>query len=245
LGSTARWHHAGDVDHQPILRHLREGELEIQGRMPYSSNATLLVRICHDGEQGLGVYKPHEGERPLWDFPPGLGVREVATYELAQALGWEVIPPTVLRDGPFGEGSVQHFVDADFEQHHFTLVEDEANHPALQRLALLDVVANNTDRKSGHCLIDGEGRIWGIDNGLSFHEELKLRTVIWEFGGQPIPDDLAEPLRRLVDRGVPKALEPLLTDDEQEALLYRAGDLLESGRFPVDHSGRRWPWPLV
>ena len=233
------------MDHQPILRLLREGELEVQGRMPYSSNATLLVRICRDGEEGLGVYKPHRGERPLWDFPPGLGGREVAAYELAQTLGWEVVPPTVLRDGPLGEGSVQQFVDADFEHHHFTLVEDEANHPALQRLCLLDVVANNTDRKSGHCLIDGEGRIWGIDNGLSFHEEFKLRTVIWEFAGEPIPDELGDPLQHLVDEGLPETLPSLLSDDEQEALLYRAADLLEGGRFPVDHSGRRWPWPLV
>lgn len=233
------------MDHEPTLQRLREGDLEVQGRMPYSSNATLLVRICHEGDEGLGVYKPHRGERPLWDFPPGLGVREVAAFELAQALGWDVIPPTVLRDGPFGEGSVQHFVDADFEHHHFTLVEDEANHPALRRLCLLDVVANNTDRKSGHCLVDAEGRIWGIDNGLSFHEEFKLRTVIWEFAGEPLPDDLAADLQAFLDVDTPAALRSLLTDDEHEAMRYRAADLLEGGRFPVDHSGRRWPWPLV
>jgi uncharacterized repeat protein (TIGR03843 family) len=233
------------VDHEPILRRLHEGDLEVQGRMPYSSNATLLVRICHEGGEGLGVYKPHRGERPLWDFPPGLGVREVATYELAQALGWDVIPPTVLRDGPLGEGSVQHFVDADFEQHHFTLVEDEIHHPALQRLCLLDVVANNTDRKSGHCLVDADGSIWGIDNGLSFHEEFKLRTVIWEFSGDPIPDELLEPIAALVEGALPEVLAELLTDDEQEAMLDRAGALLVGRHFPTDPTGRRWPWPLV
>jgi uncharacterized repeat protein (TIGR03843 family) len=234
------------VDHTSTLRLLREGELEVQGRMPYSSNATLLVRICHEGEEGLGIYKPHRGERPLWDFPPGLGVREAAAFELAQALGWDVIPPTVLRDGPLGEGSVQHFVDADFEQHHFTLVEDEAHHPALQRLCLLDVVANNTDRKSGHCLVDADGRIWGIDNGLSFHEEFKLRTVIWEFSGDAIPDELLDPIAALVEADqLPEALAELLTDDEQEAMLDRAGALLRGRHFPTDPSGRRWPWPLV
>jgi uncharacterized repeat protein (TIGR03843 family) len=233
------------VDHTAILRSLRDGELEVRGRMPFSSNATLLVTVCHDGEEGLGVYKPHRGERPLWDFPSGLGPREVATYELAAALGWEVIPPTVLRDGPLGEGSVQHFVEADFEQHYFTLLEDEANHPALQRLCLLDVVANNTDRKGGHCLIDGDGRVWGIDNGLSFHEDWKLRTVIWEFGGEPIPDDLLADLGRLRDDGVPTSVTDLLRPAEQEALAERLDDLVELGRFPVDRSGHRYPWPLV
>lgn len=233
------------VDHDAALRRLREGELEVQGRMPFSSNATLLVRVCLDGTESLGVYKPHRGERPLWDFPPGLGPREVAAYELSRALGWEVVPPTVLRDGPLGEGSVQQFVEADFEQHHFTLVEDEVHHPALQRICLLDVLANNTDRKSGHCLLDADGRIWAIDNGLSFHEDPKLRTVIWDFGGDPIPGDLLGDLRGLVDRSLPLSLAALLTDTEVEALEERAAALVEAGRFPVDRTGRRWPWPLV
>ena len=244
-GPGDRTRHAGDVDHESILRRRRVGELEVQGRMPYSSNATLLVRVCLDGDESLAVYKPHRGERPLWDFPPGLGTREAAAYELARALGWDVIPPTVLRDGPLGEGSVQHFVDADFEQHHFTLVEDEANHPALQRLCLLDVVANNTDRKSGHCLVDGDGEIWGIDNGLSFHEDFKLRTVIWEFSGRPIPDELLEPIAALVEQDLPATLARLLTDQEQAALVDRAAALLEGRHFPTDPTGRRWPWPLV
>lgn len=233
------------VDHDTALRRLREGELEVLGRMPFSSNATLLVRVCLDGAESLGVYKPHRGERPLWDFPPGLGPREVAAYELSRSLGWEVVPPTVLRDGPLGEGSVQQFVEADVEQHHFTLVEDEVHHPALQRICLLDVLANNTDRKSGHCLLDAEGRIWAIDNGLSFHEDPKLRTVIWDFEGDPIPDDLLADLRGLLDRSLPLSLAALLTDTEVEALEERAAALVEAGRFPVDRTGRRWPWPLV
>jgi uncharacterized repeat protein (TIGR03843 family) len=233
------------VDHQLILRRLRAGDLVVQGRMPYSSNATLLVTVCHEGEEGLAVYKPHRGERPLWDFPAGLGVREAGAYELAVQLGWDVVPPTVLRDGPLGEGSVQHFVDADFEQHYFTLLEDEDTHPALQQLCLLDVIANNTDRKGGHCLLGPDGRVWGIDNGLSFHEEFKLRTVIWDFAGEPIPAELLAAVDGLVQQGLGDALSHLLTEEEQEAALDRAQALLDSGHFPIDHSGRRWPWPLV
>ena len=183
---------------------LATGEVEILGRMPWSSNATFLVEACLDGATARGIYKPHAGERPLWDFPDGLYRREVAAHELSAALGWDVVPLTILRDDmPHGIGSLQQFVDADFEQHYFTLLDDETTHPQLRRMAVFDIVSNNTDRKGGHCLVDADGHIWGIDNGLSFHAEFKLRTVIWDFAGEPVAPELLADLERLVDEGLP------------------------------------------
>ena len=227
-------------------RLLREGEVEVEGRMPWSSNATLLVTLRLDGEETRGVYKPHRGERPLWDFPSGLYQREVAAFELADWLGWDLVPRTVIRpDGPLGVGSLQEFVDADFEQHYFTLYEDESRHDTLRRLCLFDLLANSTDRKSGHCLLAPDGRILAIDNGLSFHREFKLRTVIWEFGGEPIDDDLLDDVRRLDDDGPPPGLVALLDPFELDALAARARAVLDDAHFPVDPTGRRYPWPLV
>ena len=224
---------------------LRTGEIDIEGRMPYSSNGTFLVRITQDGTEELAIYKPVRGERPLWDFPSGLARREVAAYELSAALDWDVVPPTVLRDGPVGEGSVQRFVDADFSEHYFTLREDEAHDDAFRRLCAFDLVANSADRKGGHCLIDADRHIWAIDNGLSFHQEFKVRTVIWDYAGERLPDDLAADLQALIDRGLPDTLAELLDPFERDAVLTRAGALLRRGAFPHDHSGHRYPWPLV
>jgi uncharacterized repeat protein (TIGR03843 family) len=225
---------------------LMRGELTVKGRMPWSSNGTFLVEACLAGVTGNAVYKPHRGERPLWDFPGGLYRREVAAFELSEALGWDVVPLTVLRtDGPMGEGSLQQFVDADFEQHYFTLYEHEQHHGQLRTMCVFDLLANNTDRKSGHCLLRGDGRIYGIDNGLSFHQEFKLRTVIWEFGGEPIPTPLLADVNRLIDDGLPAALAALLDVFERDALLGRARAVLDDATFPIDNTGRRYPWPLV
>ena len=226
---------------------LETGEIEVEGRMPWSSNATFLVQAGLDDQVERGIYKPHRGERPLWDFPSGLFQREVAAYELGVALGWDLVPITVARDdlAPLGEGSLQHFVDADFEQHYFTLFEDEAFHPQLRRICAFDLIANNTDRKSGHVLVDADGHLWGIDNGLSFHQEFKLRTVIWEFGGEPVPADLLADVARLVDDGLPDPLARLLDPFERDAVLARARGLVDAGCFPTDPTGRRYPWPLV
>ncbi len=244
---------------------LRTGEIEVLGRMPWSSNATFLVEVhpagtdCTEldrkgviGELGApeagsvrAVYKPHRGERPLWDFPDGLYLREIAAYHLAEALDWELVPVTILRDGPLGTGSLQRFVEADFEQHYFTLYEDEDLHPQLERMCAFDIVANNTDRKSGHVLIDADRHLWGIDNGLSFHAEFKLRTVIWEFGGRRLSQDVADGLTRVLDRDLPEALIEPLDPFERDALRTRARALLRDARFPTDPSGRRYPWPLV
>jgi uncharacterized repeat protein (TIGR03843 family) len=225
---------------------LERGRLEILGRMPWSSNGTFLAEACLDGRTTKAIYKPHRGERPLWDFPDGLYRREVAAHELSTALGWELVPLTIVRDeGPLGVGSLQAFVDADFEQHYFTLVEDEAHHETFRRMAAFDFVANNTDRKSGHCLIDGDGHIWGIDNGLSFHADFKLRTVIWEFAGEPLDDAVLADLDRLASDDLPEALVALLGVFERDALQARARALVRNGELPTDPSGQRYPWPLV
>ena len=214
--------------------------------MPWSSNATFLVEVAHAGAAALAVYKPARGERPLWDFPPRLFARELAAYLLSEALGWGLIPPTVVREeGPYGEGALQLFVHADFEQHYFTLYQNPAHHDGLKRICLFDLVANNADRKSGHCLAGPDGVIWAIDNGLCFHAEPKLRTVIWDFGGAPVPGGLLDDLRRLVKAGLPAPLAALLRPDEREALAARARALVEHGRFPVNEGGHSYPWPLV
>lgn len=225
---------------------LEAGTIEVRGRMPWSSNGTFLVHLCGPEGEVLGVYKPERGERPLWDFPPGLWRREIAARRLADALGWEVVPPTVPRDdAPLGPGSVQLFVPFDPEVHYFTLYDDPSTHDALRRLCVFDLLANSTDRKGGHVLRGEDGRIWAIDNGLAFHEEPKLRTVIWEFGGEVIPSDLVEPVEELLASGVPAGLAELLSDDEQAALLRRARAVVTDRRFPIDGTGRRYPWPLV
>jgi hypothetical protein len=205
------------------LRLLREGDISVRGRMPWSSNATFLVELCCEGVNGLGVYKPSRGERDLWDFPDGIYRREVAAWLLSEALGWGIVPPTVIRlEAPMGEGSVQWFVPADFEQHYFTLYEAGAHADTLRTVCAFDLLANNTDRKSGHVLLGEDGRIWAIDNA-----------------------ELLPAIMRLAAGGLPPELAALLSPSEQDALLDRARALVHDPHFPVDPSGRRYPWPLV
>jgi uncharacterized repeat protein (TIGR03843 family) len=225
---------------------LARGALTVRGRLPWSSNATLLVEAELDGTTTLGVYKPERGERPLWDFPSGLYRRELAAWHLSEALGWGLVPLTVRREeGPYGEGSVQLFVAADFEQHYFTLREDERHHDRLRRICAFDLVANNADRKSGHCLLAEDGMIYAIDNGLCFHVEPKLRTVIWEFGDEPLPPAILDDLRWLLADKLPETLAAVIDADECRAMLRRARALIKAGRFPTDTIGRGYPWPLV
>jgi uncharacterized repeat protein (TIGR03843 family) len=221
------------------------GEIEIEGRMPWSSNATFLVTVRCGEEVAQAIYKPLRGERPLWDFEPGLHRREVAAYHLSEALGIDLVPPTVLRDGPYGEGSLQWFVDVDHRQHYFTIHEERPDlHDTLRAVALFDLLANNTDRKSGHVLIDADDHIWGIDHGLCFSADFKLRTVVWEFGGEPIDSALVDSTKRIAQR-VPLEVATLLADDEVAAMQKRAEWLADNPVFPVDGSGRRYPWPMV
>jgi len=224
---------------------LTRGAVTIRGRMPGSSNAIFFVDVALDGVTAQAIYKPQRGERPLWDFPPGLFRREVAAYALSEALGWGLVPPTIERDGPYGEGSFQLFVDADFAQHYFTLREDAKHLERLQHVCLFDLVANNADRKAGHCLLGPDGRVYAIDNALTFHAEPKLRTVIWDFGGEPIPKTMLGDVRRLVEAGLPGPLVTLIDSTEQDALLARARAVSRARRFPRDDGGHRYPWPLI
>ena len=229
-----------------VVTLLAEGEVEIVGRMPWSSNHTFLVTCSSAGDEVGAVYKPERGERPLWDFPGGIFRREVAAYELSAALGWGLVPETIAReDAPFGLGSLQRFVDADFSQHHFTLVEDEHHHDRLRTICAFDVVANNADRKSGHCLLGQDGTIWAIDHGLCFHRDPKLRTVIWEFAGERVPERLLDDLDVLA-RSLPGSLAGLLPRAEIDAVRRRALDLRASGHFPLpDPDRHHFPWPPV
>ncbi|MEX0665528.1 MAG: SCO1664 family protein [Acidimicrobiia bacterium] len=230
---------------------LGRGELEVVGRMRYASNGTFLVQATADGVDVSAVYKPRRGERPLWDFPDGtLCHREVASYEVSRALGFGIVPVTVLRDdGPLGPGAVQRFVEHDPEEHYFTLLP--ANPERFREFAVFDVLANNTDRKGGHCLYDQVNEmIVGIDHGLTFHPMWKLRTVIWDFAGEPLTPDLTDALCRFardLEQGeVGERLARLLSPEELAALSVRAADLLRDGCLPNPEPGyHSVPWPMV
>lgn len=227
---------------------LMAGGIEVLGLMPWSSNGTYLVTVTDGDEHAPAVYKPERGERPLWDFPGGLWRREVAAFELSCTMGFDVVPPTVARSeasAPLGRGSLQAFVPARFDEHYFTMRDDPDLADQLRRLCTFDLVANSTDRKGGHCLVDEDGHVWAIDNGLSFHEEFKVRTVIWDYAGEPIGSDMTQALGRLLDEPLPDPLRSLLSTAECDALLERARRLLTAGVFPHDETGRRYPWPLV
>ena len=224
---------------------LRRGEMEVKGRLPWSSNGTFLAELTFEGRTERAVYKPLAGERPLWDYPSGLYRREVAVFTVSEALGWGLVPETVLRDGHFGIGSLQRFVPAHFEHHYFTLLERPEHHRALRTIGLFDLVVNNGDRKAGHCLLGEDGRIWAIDHGLCLHAEPKLRTVIWDFGGQPLPEERMDDVARLAQNPPADALSGLLDDEEIEALAARAAALVRRPVFPMMHSHRAYPWPLV
>jgi uncharacterized repeat protein (TIGR03843 family) len=234
-----------------ILRLLSEGEIEVEGLIPWSSNATLLVTVRDDEFVTPAIYKPQRGERPLWDFPYGtLGMREVAAYLVCEALGWGLVPPTILRQGPHGLGSLQLFVQAQEDVHYFTIRDDAAHAGNLKRLAAFDVIANNADRKSGHCLADRQGRLWAIDNALTFHAEPKLRTVIWDYAGQRLPIGVLADLQALqvgLAAGSPldRAMGHLLDEAEMAALRRRLRRLSEVGCFPEPGPGHSVPWPLV
>src|SRR5262245_46572380 len=216
--------------------------------MRWSSNATFLVEARAGATVMRAIYKPRRGERPLWDFPEGtLCHREVAAYELSAALGWDIVPVTILRDGPLGEGALQQFVEHDPEEHYFTLLDGREDR--FRQFAVFDVLANNTDRKGGHCLHDvADDTVMGIDHGLTFHPAWKLRTVIWDFAGEPVADVLRDDVCRAVDAlrdgGLRDRLGRHLTDVELEAVEYRARAMLDEG-LPYPDDYRSTPWPLV
>lgn len=225
---------------------LAEGRIELLGRILRSSNETFLVQISCGDDSAWAVYKPEAGERPLSDFEPGLYRRERAAYLLSEHLEWVIVPPTVIRkDSPLGVGSLQWFIEGDQREHYFTLYAGSPETRAvLAQIALFDCITNNTDRKSGHVLRGDDGHVWGIDHGLCFSADFKLRTVIWDFAGEPIPSTLLNDITPLAE-AVPPGVAELLDDAEVAALQRRVQRLLREGVLPVDRTGRRYPWPLV
>lgn len=218
--------------------------------MPWGSNYTFLVRIdAGNGRYLRAIYKPRDGERPLHDFPSGsLYKREYATFVLSRALGWPAIPLTLIRDGPYGIGSVQQYIDCDPNIVYFNLIDDWAED--LERLAVFDLVVNNADRKAGHCLLDGDGRVWSIDHGLTFHPVPKLRTVMLEFWGKPVARPLVEDLEGLKAQldsgdGCTGSLRELLEEREILALRKRVGAIVEEPVLPHLDPYRNVPWPWV
>ncbi|MFH8618478.1 SCO1664 family protein [Streptomyces sp. NPDC017979] len=264
----------GSVTGPDLLTLLADGELTVRGRIPEASNAALLCTVAHEGREASCIYKPVAGERPLWDFPDGtLAQREVAAFEVSEALGWGLVPPTVLRDGPYGEGMVQLWIDADPGAELLALVEGEepgegwkaigfaevgegrtallvhADDERLRRLAVLDAVINNGDRKGGHLLPAPDGALYAIDHGVTFNADAKLRTLLWGWAGEPLPADAVAALEELAQalepgRQLATRLGELLTPAEVDAIRARVARLRDSGRHPAP-SGE-WPaipWP--
>jgi uncharacterized repeat protein (TIGR03843 family) len=224
---------------------LSRGEYELRGQFMLGSNYTFLVDVHHEGETIKAVYKPSKGEQPLWDFPDNtLALREVAAYQLSEALGFHIVPVTVYRDdGPHGPGSLQQYLEYDIEYHYFNFTPDDKQ--TLRPVVLFDLLANNADRKGSHVFFeDGTAKLYAIDHGICFHEEHKLRTVIWDFAGQPIPDELLAPLSSTGSWS--SLLESYLSPTEILALRRRAEELLESKVFPRPLQGRRmYPYPPI
>lgn len=238
---------------EQVLEVLLNGKIEEKGLLPYSSNHSFLVVVEHNNLVFPAVYKPQRGETPLWDFEWGtLCKRETAAYEISRALGWNLVPPTVLRIGSRGLGSVQFFVEHDQEAHYFTVADDARFADAFRRLALFDFVVNNADRKSGHCLIGTDGHVWGIDHGICFHAEYKLRTVIWEFSCEPIEEDHLADLAALrndllnASSLLMKRLDGFLSAAEFVAMRKRIEHLLRTRCYPPPLPHRRnYPWPPI
>jgi uncharacterized repeat protein (TIGR03843 family) len=239
-----------ELSAEEARRLLELGELDVQGRIVGASNATLFCVATLDGISAMCVHKPVAGERPLWDFPDGtLADREVATYVVSEATGWDIVPPTVLREGPFGPGMCQLWVDVDETVDLGLLVGSD--HDDLARMVVLDAVVNNADRKGGHVLPRADGRVQGIDHGVTFNPEDKLRTVLWDWRGEPLADEAVDVLSRLEpqldvasDGPLACALEPLLTRREIVRTRVRVRRLLRDGVYP--HPRGEWPpvpWP--
>ena len=238
-------------DTEGALAFVREAEMGEGWLHPSASNFTFVVQLRLGADRGYGIYKPVRGEQPLWDFPRGLYRRECAAYEVAQWLGWPVVPPTAIRnDGELGVGSLQLFVMPQQDSNYFALREHAQE--AVFQMAVFDIIVNNADRKGGHCFAAQTGGVWGVDHGLTFHEEYKLRTVIWDFAGEHVPTDWLDDARRLLDALNGDALTPLrqsldalLTDEEVAALRHRAQSLLDEPVMPSPRSRRDLPWPWL
>lgn len=232
-----------------VLNVLQNGEITIKGEFVWGTNYTFLAEVCQNADIIQSVYKPSRGEQPLWDFPPAsLARREAAAYLVSEALGWELVPPTVYRKkAPIGPGSLQLFIEHDPELHYFNL--NESDRQRLRPVVLFDLLINNADRKGSHLLFDKNHHLWLIDHGICFHAEDKLRTVIWDFAGEPIPQKLSEDVRMFYqslapDTYVYKELQGLLSQKEIKALVKRTERLTSLRQFPLpDPNERSFPWP--
>jgi uncharacterized repeat protein (TIGR03843 family) len=237
------------LDIPSVLNLLRNGEITIKGEFAWGSNYTFLAEVGSNEDKILSVYKPSRGERPLYDFPPAsLARREAAAYVVSESLGWQLVPPTVFRKkAPIGPGSLQLYIEHDPEIHYFNL--NEGDRQRLRPVVLFDLLVNNADRKGSHLLFDIDNHLWLIDHGICFHAEDKLRTVIWDFAGEPIPEKLISDLQRFIQLLDPstslfKDLLTLLAPLEIKALATRAELLVTQGKFPPpDPNQRSFPWP--
>jgi uncharacterized repeat protein (TIGR03843 family) len=244
-----------DISTSPTLEILQQGKLTIKGEFMWGSNYTFLAQVQHEGRMISAVYKPVRGERPLWDFPAAsLSHREVAAYLVSQALGWKLVPATAFRRAaPLGAGSLQEYIEHDPEYHYFTFSPEDLQR--LRPVVLFDLLTNNADRKGGHIIKAEDGHLWLIDHGVCFHVEDKLRTVIWNFVGEAIPENLCEDLSRFRQALIPEGDQPSLLaklllqhldQEEVVALDLRAEKLIEDGRFPAPDPYRRpYPWPQI
>lgn len=235
-----------------VIFDLEFGQITHLGLFESGNNYTFLVRLKNEsGNQYMGIYKPFCGEAPLSDFPWGtLYKREVASYLVSKGLGWDFIPPTVIKDGPYGIGSLQLYIEHNPEENYFTL--KGSHNTEFQKICLFDLLTNNADRKGGHCLKGFDGKIWGIDHGLTFNAREKLRTVIWEFSGESISIELQNDLTKLrdqvsTDSTLAKSLKDLISIEEFQSFLQRLEKILRDPTFPIlDLTGRRsWPYPLL
>jgi len=235
-----------------ILAVLNHGAMQVEGQFVYGSNYTFMVQVHYQAQTFKAVYKPVRGERPLWDFPDQtLAYREVAAFLLSEALGWELVPPTVYRtqESPVGPGSTQLFIDHDPDYHYF--VFEEKDKQLLPQVVFFDLLVNNADRKSGHLLVDPKGFLWSIDHGLCFHVEDKLRTVLWELAGEGIPAELMADVKETLaclkpGQALYKSMKPYLLPEEISAIVARGQKVMEKGIFPDPPEDRRaYPWPLI
>ena len=234
------------MDNSPsdtLKQALQHGDLELRGQFTLGSNYTFLVEVTHQGKTYSAVYKPQRGEQPLWDFPENsLAHREVAAYLISEALGFRFVPFTILREtGPYGAGSLQQFIEYDAEYHYFNFTHSDKQ--LLKPVVLFDLLVNNADRKGGHVFFENDThKLFAIDHGICFHEDDKLRTVLWDFGGQRIPEDLLSRLSLRPD--LLAELKPHLNLREIEALCRRAESIRKRGTFPRQPRDRRaTPWP--
>lgn len=233
-----------------VLRRLNAWDIDAIGLHPDGSNYVFVIRLIEGDSEIYGIYKPSSGERPLRDFPYGtLHNREWAAFRVASALGWPNVPPTVIREGPHGIGSVQLYIDADFSRHYFN--ERENRLEQYEPVAAFDVLINNADRKGGACLIDSNETIWAVDHGLTFNPLARRRSVMFEFNAMPYPEPVMDDLRNL--RGVlnctqsdlTRELQEVLEEHEVESLIRRCDEMIESGQFPTLDPNYNVPWPMV